>query len=271
MRTSSPEPSTATRPNSRRSGVVRRALPLTLLLVLACVPSAHATSRMVIRGAGFGHGIGMSQYGAYGLALQGVNYTSILSRYYTGTQLSQLSSEPEVRVLLQSSQRKYTLSGAARIGTRSLDPAKTYNVIRGGSGLVIRDGSKALFTSAPPLRVDAAGGGALLLNGTSVPGVRDGRYRGAFEFRPSGRGINAINAVGLEDYVRGVVSAESPSAWPAETLKAQAVAARTYAITSRAGSISDGFDQYADTRSQMYRGVAAERPSTDAAVTATAG
>src|SRR3954454_20805111 len=179
MRTSSPEPSTATRPNSRRSGVVRRALPLTLLLVLACVPSAHATSRMVIRGAGFGHGIGMSQYGAYGLALQGVNYTSILSRYYTGTQLSQLSSEPEARVLLQSSQRKYTLSGAARIGTRSLDPAKTYNVIRGGSGLVIREGSKALFTSAPPLRVDAAGGGAVLLNGGSVPGVRGGRDLGA--------------------------------------------------------------------------------------------
>ena len=109
-----------------------------------------------------------------------------------------------------------------------------------------------------------------MLNGTSVPGLRDGRYRGAFEFRPSGRGINAINAVGLESYVRGVVSAESPSAWPAETLKAQAVAARTYAITSRAGSISDGFDQYADTRSQMYKGVAAETASTNAAVTATA-
>jgi len=250
---------------------VRRAVPLALLLVLACAPSAHASSRMVIRGAGFGHGIGMSQYGAYGLALQGVKYSSILSRYYTGTQLSQLSSEPEVRVLLQSAQRKYTLSGAARIGTQSLDPAKTYNVIRGGSGLVIRDGSKALFTSAPPLRVDAAGGGALLLNGTSVPGMRDGRYRGAFEFRPSGHGINAINAVGLEDYVRGVVSAESPSAWPAETLKAQAVAARTYAITSRAGSVSDGFDQYADTRSQMYKGVAAELASTNAAVSGTAG
>ena len=119
--------------------------------------------------------------------------------------------------------------------------------------------------------MDAAAGGALLLNGTSVPGVRDGRYRGAFEFRPPGAASTAINAVGLEDYVRGVVSAESPSAWPAETLKAQAVAARTYAITSRAGSISDGFDQYADTRSQMYKGVAAEMASTNAAVSATAG
>jgi SpoIID/LytB domain protein len=245
---------------------------LAAVMALACAPSsADAASRLVIRGAGFGHGIGMSQYGAYGLALQGVGYQAILGRYYTGTALAQVASEPEVRVLLQGGQRKYTFTGAASIGTTPLDPAKTYNVIRGGSGLVLRDGSKRLLTSAPPLRVDAPAGGALLLNGTSVPGIRDGRYRGAFEFRPSGNGISAINALGLESYVRGVVSAESPSAWPAEALKAQAVAARTYAITSRAGSISQGFDQFADTRSQMYKGVAAETPSTDAAVSATAG
>jgi stage II sporulation protein D len=243
---------------------VRKLVPLVALLVLACAPSAHAASRLVIRGAGFGHGIGMSQYGAYGLALQGVGYQAILARYYTGTQLAHVAAEPEVRVLLQSGKRKVLFSGAARLGTQALDPAKTYNVIRGGSGLVIRDGSKKLFTTAPPLRVDAAGGGALLVNGP-------GSYRGALELRPAGSGINVINALDLESYVRGVVSAESPSAWPAEALKAQAVAARTYAITSRAGSISDGFDQYADTRSQMYKGVAAERPTTDAAVAATAG
>jgi stage II sporulation protein D len=271
MRTSFPQPSTATRRPIRRSLSVRKVVPLVALIVLACAPSAQAASRLVIRGAGFGHGIGMSQYGAYGLALQGVGYQAILGRYYTGTQLAQVASEPEVRVLLQGGRRKYTFTGAARLGTQALDPSKIYNVIRGGSGLVLRDGSKKLFTSAPPLRVDAGGGGALLLNGTSVPGIRDGRYRGAFEFRPSGSGISAINALGLESYVRGVVSAESPSAWPAEALRAQAVAARTYAITSRAGSISQGFDQFADTRSQMYKGVAAETPNTDAAVNATAG
>src|SRR3954466_355135 len=260
----SPQPSTATPLTNRRSGTVRKLVLLVALAVVASAPSAHAASRLVIRGAGFGHGIGMSQYGAYGLSLQGVGYQAILARYYTGTQLAQVAAEPEVRVLLQSGQRKVTFSGVARLGTQPLDPAKTYNVIRGGSGLVIRDGAKRLFTTAPPLRVDAPGGGALLLNGV-------GRYRGALELRPAGSGINVINALGLESYVRGVVSAESPSAWPAEALKAQAVAARTYAITSRAGSISDGFDQYADTRSQMYKGVAAERPSTDAAVAATAG
>jgi stage II sporulation protein D len=250
---------------------VRRLVPLVALVLLACAPQAQAASRLVIRGAGFGHGIGMSQYGAYGLSLQGVGYQAILARYYTGTALAQVASEPEVRVLLQSGQRKVTFSGVARLGTQALDPATTYNVVRGGSGLVIRQDTQSLFTTAPPLRVDAPGGGALLLSGTSQPGVTNGRYRGALELRPAGKGINVINAVGLESYVRGVVSAESPSAWPAEALKAQAVAARTYAITARAGSISDGFDQYADTRSQMYRGVAAERPSTDAAVAATAG
>jgi stage II sporulation protein D len=244
---------------------------LVALVLLAAAPSAHAASRLVIRGAGFGHGIGMSQYGAYGLSLKGVPYQQILARYYTGTALAQVAAEPEVRVLLQGGSRKVTFSGAARLGTTPLDSARTYNVVRGGSGLVLREGTKRLFTTAPPLRVDAGGGGALLLNGVSVPGIRDGRYRGALELRPSGRGISVINALGLESYVRGVVSAESPSAWPAEALKAQAVAARTYAITSRAGSISDGFDQYADTRSQVYKGVAAERPSTDAAVAATAG
>jgi stage II sporulation protein D len=81
--------------------------------------------------------------------------------------------------------------------------------------------------------------------------------------------VNAINAVPLEEYVAGVVARESPSSWPIEALKAQAVAARTYAITtSKAGA---GFDQYADTRSQVYGGVAAETASSNDAVAATRG
>jgi stage II sporulation protein D len=102
-----------------------------------------------------------------------------------------------------------------------------------------------------------------------VPGVRNGLYRGALLISASGSAMTVVNALDLEDYVRGVVSAESPSAWPVEALKAQAVAARTYALTTHAGG--SAFDQYADTRSQVYRGVAAETPNTDAAVTATAG
>lgn len=78
-----------------------------------------------------------------------------------------------------------------------------------------------------------------------------------------------VKRVPLEAYVRGVVSAEVSASWPMAALEAQAVASRTYALTAHAGG--SRFDVYPDTRSQMYRGRAAETPSTNAAVVATAG
>ena len=78
-----------------------------------------------------------------------------------------------------------------------------------------------------------------------------------------------VRRIGLESYVRGVVSAEVPAGWPLAALEAQAVASRTYALTAHAGGAR--FDVYADTRSQVYRGTAAETPQTNAAVAATAG
>jgi stage II sporulation protein D len=78
-----------------------------------------------------------------------------------------------------------------------------------------------------------------------------------------------VKRVPLEAYVRGVVSAEVSASWPMAALQAQAVASRTYAITAHAGG--SRFDVYPDTRSQMYLGKAAETPSTNAAVAATAG
>lgn len=80
---------------------------------------------------------------------------------------------------------------------------------------------------------------------------------------------NTVKRLPLETYVRGVVSAEVPSSWPMAALEAQAVASRTYALTAHAGG--NRFDVYSDTRSQMYLGKAAETPSTNAAVAATAG
>jgi stage II sporulation protein D len=78
-----------------------------------------------------------------------------------------------------------------------------------------------------------------------------------------------VKRVPLERYVRGVIGAEMPSSWPPAALQAQAVAARTYALTSHAGG--SRFDVYADTRSQVYRGHSAETASTNAAAAATAG
>jgi stage II sporulation protein D len=246
-----------------------------LVVVLACLslPSAaHAAkSSFVIRGAGFGHGIGLSQYGADGFAQHGFGYRDIVGHYYSGTGLAVVSPAPTIRVLLQSSSSP-SFSGATKAGDRDLDPATTYSIRRAGATRVElhAPSGRLLATYDGTLRV--TGPAPLRLDGAAGNGVRDGRYRGALEFRAGVfSGVSAINAVGLEDYIRGVVSAESPSSWPAAALEAQAVVARSYAITTDAGSASDGFTAYPDTRSQMYRGVAAEFPSTEAAVRATRG
>lgn len=78
-----------------------------------------------------------------------------------------------------------------------------------------------------------------------------------------------VKRIPLERYVRGVVGAEVSADWPMAALEAQAVASRTYALTAHAGGSK--FDVYADTRSQMYLGKAAETQRTTAAVQATAG
>jgi stage II sporulation protein D len=237
---------------------------------LAAVPAAQASTKLTITGAGFGHGIGMSQYGTYGYALHLKSYDFILGHYYTGTTLAALDANPEIKVLLQGAKKSIAFSGGLNAGDETLDPAQTYTVKRGGQGLMLRDASgEDVATTPGPLRVDAPVGQAFRLNGTSVPGIKNGLYRGSLLISASGSSMIAVNALDLEDYVRGVVSGESPSAWPTEALKAQAVAARTYAITTDAGGTT--FDQYADTRSQVYRGVAGETPSTDAAVAATTG
>jgi stage II sporulation protein D len=230
---------------------------------LLAAPAAAGKARMTIRGAGFGHGVGMSQYGALGFAQHGKTYDQILAHYYTGTELGTTDPSATVRVLIQSTGTA-SFSGAAQAGSRRVSPSRTYRVRRRGSSKVdlLSSSGRRIATFTAPLQVSGPED-VVALGGA-------GTYRGVLEFRPDTfGGVNAINAVSLEDYVAGVVSRESPSSWPAEALKAQAVAARTYAITtSKAGP---GFEQYADTRSQVYGGVAAETASTNQAVADTRG
>ncbi len=195
----------------------------------------------------------MSQYGAYGYALHGKSYRFILAHYYQGTSLGTVDPNRIVRVLLATGSAQF--SGASEASGKRLRPSQTYTAQANPDGSLTLVGVGRFHA---PLLV--TGSAPLKFNGTP--------YRGALELRPDGSGgVETVDAVGLEDYVRGVVSAEMPASWSAEALKAQAVAARTYAITSNVGASS--FDVYSDTRSQMYRGVAAETSSTDAAVAAT--
>src|SRR6476660_4234686 len=113
-----------------------RRTALGVILVCALPTSAHAASTFTIRGAGFGHGVGMSQYGALGYAQHGAGYADILSHYYSGTTLGAAPADAVVRVLLQSP-RVASFSGASRAGTRRLQPAKTYRAAATLDGQVV--------------------------------------------------------------------------------------------------------------------------------------
>ncbi len=252
---------------TRRAGLALAAAGLSTALV---APPSDAATRYTVRGAGFGHGVGMSQYGAYGFASKGWRYDDILAHYYSDTALGSAPAKT-VRVLLQGSVGEARVTGARKAGATSLRPSATYRIRRASASQidVLRANGKRVARISAPARIVGRGAGLTLL-GSAGNGVTSGRYRGALEFRASGIfGVQAVNALALDDYVRGVISRESPASWPLEALKAQAVAARTYALTTSKGG--NGFDQYPDTRSQVYGGVSAETSSTDQAVAETAG
>ena len=123
---------------------------------------------------------------------------------------------------------------------------------------------------AGPVLLSPAGTSPVELVGTALFGGADRTYRGAIRVAAETGGLAAVNVLPLEDYLRGVVPSEMPSSWKPAALQAQAVAARSYALATAAPA-GGLFDEFADTRSQAYGGILAERPETDAAIAATAG
>jgi stage II sporulation protein D len=250
----------------------RVATPTTLIvaaaMVLACAGTAGAAERWSMRGAGWGHGIGLSQWGSYGYAKQGAGYRDIVDHYYRDTKI-ETRDGGVVRVLLQPNRPTVYLRNATQAGDRLLSEDSLYKLTRSGDQVILRSATgRKLRTFDGMVRV--VGGRHVRVLGRADNGVRDGLYRGAIEVRTAaGSGLNAINALAMEDYLLGVVPSESPSSWPAAALQAQAVVARSYALASNVNG--KGFNQYADTRSQVYRGYLGEAPSTSSAVANTAG
>jgi stage II sporulation protein D len=245
---------------------MRRVTPL-IALVLAVAPAAGADA-YTMKGHGNGHGVGMSQYGAYGYAKHGVGYRDILKHYYRHTSIGTIGSR-KIRVLLEDGESTIPIAGASQAGNNGMNANITYRARLRGSKVVFYgpDGKRAFSEPSPVLVTGMRN--TLRLGGTAINGVRDGAYRGKLELRASSSaGLAAINELAVDNYVKGVVPGEVPASWPADALKAQAVAARSYALTTDAGG--DLFDQYPDTRSQVYRGMDGEQSRSNAAVKATA-
>jgi stage II sporulation protein D len=249
-----------------------RALVAAIVLVLTVTvasasgqqtpPSAYGEAVFLVSGRGYGHGVGMSQYGAYGQALAGRSYDRILAHYYTGTELGK-AGRKEVRVLLAEGRRAVTISSSLPFFAVDATGA-TYRLPKGP--LTVRPdlsipSEAGLAPATQPLVFRPAKKASLALDGRL--------YRGKLELVPQAGFLRVVNVVALESYIQGVVAGEMPYSWPAEALKSQAVAARSYALASLVKG--KPFDLYSDVRSQVYLGVAGEKPSTTKAVTDTTG
>src|SRR5712691_5272748 len=252
------------------ASAMRRTLLLVSVLLLGAVPASPArvadatpagTATFVVTGHGWGHGVGFSQYGAYGYAQKGVGYAKIILHYFAGTELG-TAPVSRVRVLLTSGLKTLNIGSISDFRVRDA----------GGAMHTVAAGTYTL-TPALKLKVDGdqtsrALSGPLLFQPGAAPLALKHSWRGSIQVdAPDGK-LRAINFVGLEQYLYGVVPSEMPFTWHPEALKAQAVAARSYALATRK---TGAFDLYPDTRSQVYLGIDHEKPSTNAAVDATAG
>ncbi len=269
--------------------MLRRTLtPLAALALLlasgasAQTPPPAGVPTFLISGYGWGHGVGMSQWGALGFAQRGYPFGRILAHYYPGTALER-APVTRVRVLLDRDEGPRTLGSMRPIRVRDAS-GELYEAGAGphelGPGLRLLARKVSAATGKGVAKPEAAQSKPrrlalrtllppVLISPGEAPLELDGKlYRGQLELSLKRKRLRVINIVRLEAYLYGVVPDEVPHRWLPEALKAQAVVARSYALAVRKAG---DFDLYDDVRSQVYGGMAAEEPETTAAVDATAG
>jgi SpoIID/LytB domain protein len=186
-------------------------------------------------GNGNGHGVGLSQYGAHGMAAQGYSATQILQHYYAGTTVQSMPQPGSLRVLVARSANaivaptgptQFVFNGqvvaSAAAGQNVTVTASGNNfVIQGRTGPFGNPGDLLLVPLAPTQPI------ALFPDNPAWPTHRYGR--GVLVFRVTAPGAlqMTIEVLGMEDYLRGI--GEMPSSWEPAALQAQAIAARTFA------------------------------------------
>ena len=288
-------PPTSTPRRARgRAGALSGLLALSLLgSLLAAAPLPASASPAVaptdgtftVRGSGYGHGHGMSQWGAYGAAQQGLTWPKILAFYYPGTSLSTMPTGTRLKVWLTADDdgdlRVRPAAGLrvtdAEGGSYVVPTGKAYTswrISRSGEGYRL-----AYRSTAGTWKTKATGLGTSTWSFSDTakvlrlvrPGGSTRDYRGSLALVKRGSSGRTVNRVSLEHYVRAVVPAEMPTSWKADAVRAQAVAARSYAVRTRDTTSYPGYDICDTTSCQVYGGKSAETSGGDAAAKATTG
>jgi stage II sporulation protein D len=288
---------------SRSHSLSRRCMPslrgwnaiAAACMILAISPGIAnaAIPSFTFSGAGFGHGIGLSQYGAKAYAERGESGAWIIGHYFPGTALKQIAGK-KVTVNLDPA-ADYARSHTGYNGGYA---AKSWKVRPGWAGMGVSiNGRAPLPDSAGPFTFETsstrvkvtdkdgrqvagspfAGAVTVTMTGSTLPALlqvmgrsgpfkssssalaNDVRYRGALVIRSNGSRLKLLNQLPMESYLYGVVPRESPSSWSIEALKAQAIAARSYAGAG-------GGELYCDARSQVYGGYSHGPRSADASL-----
>lgn len=272
------------------------ALLVALLVLCGSVSRAYAAdTQYTVKGGGYGHGIGLSQYGARGYAKKGWSYEKIVTYYYQGTKIVTKPTQ-KVKVNLDAgggSRSQWWIKAGSSTALSikltsdtsdklTLNASDSYWVVTSSGKTKVYTDKVSGSTHSPGTLLKtfsgecyATAGGFVKVVGTSGPFSNSGViWRGTIHFRPTSTTSNtsrAINYVDIEDYLYGVVPREMPSSWPSAALRAQAIAARSYAYQDAA----DGKIIYCTTSSQVYNGYKApsggEVSATNAAVDDTEG
>lgn len=246
-------------------------------------------SSVTFHGRGYGHGVGMSQYGARGRALAGQTAPQILAHYYRSTTLGTIPASTRIRVLvlrdwkatatrplvLYARRDAWRIDGIAKTFPKDAKIVVTPKLSTTTSGT--RTTWRVKVTSAAGTVLHHATTSHFRIRGTSPstlvqvwsrPSSYD-TYRGVIRVVLRTR-VDVVNELALESYLRGVVPAEMPSSWPTEALRAQSIAARSFAARRLRPGVSF-YDVRDDTSAQVYLGQETEKAATTAAIDATAG
>ncbi|MFG1922816.1 SpoIID/LytB domain-containing protein [Cryptosporangium sp. NPDC048952] len=257
----------------------------------AAAPTANATAvsttGVTVYGAGFGHGRGLSQYGAKAAAKKGLTGAKIAGFYYPGAALTS-KGNPALRIRLSaidggnftfSPVTGTTVSGivaTAATGKKVTLPAQPgWHVARSGANYVVQKKVGNRWTTAYTLAAPVTFSGPKTLKLTYNKAKTDCRGGGTVTFDGSLTATTSDNApryvakMPIDTYLRGVVASEMPSSWPAAALQAQTLAARTYATAKI--SASRYYDVIDTQQNQCWDGAVSETAATNAAITATAG